>query len=69
MKEYGKKYIIIMTNLKVVMMKMNIIKRRLKKSKKMNIDAIREGVYCQNCFNSFHKGMQTINENLSNLQG
>jgi hypothetical protein len=56
-------------NLKVVMMKMNITKRRLKKSKKMNIDATREGVYCQNCFNSFHKGMQTINENLSNLQG
>ncbi len=36
------------------MMKVSIMKRRPKKSKKVNIDAIWEGVCCQNCFNEGH---------------
>jgi hypothetical protein len=43
-----------LTNLKTMMMKVSIMKRRPKKSKKVNIDAIWEGVYCQNCFNEGH---------------
>jgi hypothetical protein len=41
-------------------------KKTKKKSKKMNIDTIREDLYCQNCF---HEGMQIINEIMSNMQG
>jgi hypothetical protein len=29
-------------------------KKTKKKCKKVNIDTIREGVYCQNCFNESH---------------